>query len=207
MTKHNAANERIKRRYFAYLKEAKRHSEATVDAAAKALHRLETYTRYREFKTFHFEQAIAFKKQLAEQRSEQSGERLSKATVHATLSQLKRFSQWLAFQPGFKSQFQYSDADYLSEHPKAAIQEHLKSGHTFRRIVQDIDSSGRVSSLSQHGECLEGRKETANHNLGTTGMVSAKDPRGHASASRDHQRLSERRGGENMAAGKMAARK
>jgi hypothetical protein len=39
----------------------------------------------------------------------------------------------------------------LSEHPKAAIQEHLKSGHTFRRNVQDIDSSGRVSSLSQHG--------------------------------------------------------
>src|SRR5258708_23620309 len=62
----------------------------------------------------------------------------------------------------------------LSEHPKAAIQEHLKSGHTFRRDVQDIDSSGRVSSLSQHGECLEGRKETANHSLGTTGMVSAK---------------------------------
>ena len=114
MTKHNAANERIKRRYFAYLKEAKRHSEATVDAAAKALHRFETYTRYREFKTFHFEQAIAFKKQLAEQRSEQSGERLSKATVHATLSQLQRFFQWLAFQPGFKSRFQYSDADYFN---------------------------------------------------------------------------------------------
>jgi hypothetical protein len=26
----------------------------------------------------------------------------------------------------------------LSEHPKAAIHEHLKSGHTFRRNVQDI---------------------------------------------------------------------
>ncbi len=95
----------------------------------------------------------------------------------------------------------------LSEHPKAAIQEHLKSGHTFRRIDQDIDSSGRVSSLSQHGECLEGRQETANHSLGTTGMVSAKDPEGHAGTSRDHQRLSERRRCGNMAAGKMEARK
>src|SRR6202011_1017556 len=90
----------------------------------------------------------------------------------------------------------------LSEHPKAAIHEHLKSAHTFRRNVQDIDSSGRVSSLSQHGECLEGRGETANHSLGTTGMVSAKDPRDHASASRDHQRLSARRGCGNMAAGR-----
>src|SRR5207245_2359066 len=96
---------------------------------------------------------------------------------------------------------------HLSEHPKAAIQEHLKSGHTFRSNVQDIDSSGRGNSLSQHGECLEGRKETANHSLGTTGMVSAKDPRDHASASRNHQRLSERRRCGNMAAGKMEARR
>ena len=96
---------------------------------------------------------------------------------------------------------------YLSEHPKAAIGEHLKSGHTFRRNVQDIDSSGRVSSLSQHGECLEGREETTNHSLGTTGMVSAKDPGDHASSSRDHQRLSARRGCGDMAAGKMETRR
>src|SRR5579864_256678 len=95
----------------------------------------------------------------------------------------------------------------LSEHPKAAIREHLKSGHTFRRNVQDIDSSGRVSSISQYDECLEGRKETANHSLGTTWMVSAKDPRDHASTSRDHQRLSARRRCRNMAARKMETRR
>ena len=36
MTNHNAANERIKRQYFAYLAEAQGYSEASVDAAAKA---------------------------------------------------------------------------------------------------------------------------------------------------------------------------
>jgi len=35
MTMHNPDNERIKRRYFAYLKEARRQSEPTVDAVAK----------------------------------------------------------------------------------------------------------------------------------------------------------------------------
>ena len=103
MTKHNANNERIKRKYFAYLKEAKRHSEPTVDASAKALNRFEVYTKHRDFKTFHFEQAIAFKKHLAEQNGQRSGEKLSKATLHATLTQLKRFFQWLAGQPGYKS--------------------------------------------------------------------------------------------------------
>src|SRR5712692_7459975 len=51
MTMHNADNERIQRRYFAYLKEAKRHSEPTVDAVAKALDRFEvdTYSKLLPF--------------------------------------------------------------------------------------------------------------------------------------------------------------
>ena len=40
---------------------------------------------------FILSQAIAFKKHLAEQKGQQSGEKLSKATLHATLTQLKRF--------------------------------------------------------------------------------------------------------------------
>ena len=114
MTKHNPNNERTKRRYFAYLKEAKRHSEPTVDAVAKAMARFEVYNKYRDFKAFHVKQAVAFKKHLAEQRSRQSGEKLSKATLHATLAHLKRFFRWLAGQPGYKSRLQYSDADYFN---------------------------------------------------------------------------------------------
>jgi len=114
MKKHNPANERIKRIYFTFLKEARRHSEPTVDAVAKALNRFESYTNYRDFKAFHFEQAIAFKKHLAGQRGQQSGENLSKATLHATLTQLKKFFQWLAWQPGYKSRIQYADAEYFN---------------------------------------------------------------------------------------------
>ena len=114
MTKHNAENERIKRKYFAYLKAAKRHSEPTVDAAAKALSRFEEYTRYRDFKAFHSEQAVAFKRHLAEQTGQRSGEKLSKSTLHATLTQLKSFFFWLAGQPGYKARLQYSDAEYFN---------------------------------------------------------------------------------------------
>jgi hypothetical protein len=103
MAQHNVENERIKRRYFTVLKEAKRHSEPTVDASAKALNRFEAYTRHRDFRAFHIDQAIAFKKHLAQQNGHQSGEELSKATVYATLAQLKRFFQWLACQPGYRS--------------------------------------------------------------------------------------------------------
>jgi integrase len=114
MKKHNPVNERIKRKYFFFLREAKRHSEPTVDAAAKALNRFEVYTKFRDFKAFRFEQAIAFKKHLAQQKGQKSGEKLSKATLYATLTQLKRFFQWLALQPGYKSRIQYADAEYFN---------------------------------------------------------------------------------------------
>jgi integrase len=114
MRTHNPQNERIKRAYFTYLVEAKGFSEATLDSVAKALNRFETYTKFREFKAFHIEQAKGFKASLAEQTSLRTGERLSKATLYATLSALKRFFIWLAGQPGYKSRISYSDAEYFN---------------------------------------------------------------------------------------------
>ncbi len=114
MANHNANNERIKRKYFAYLKEAKRQSESSVDGAAKALNRFEVYTTYRDFRAFHTDKAIAFKRHLAEQKAQRSGKELSKATLHSTLTHLKRFFQWLAFQSGFKSRLRHSDAEYFN---------------------------------------------------------------------------------------------
>jgi integrase len=113
MKTHNAQNVRIKREYFSYLKEAMRQSEQSVDAVAKSLARFEEYTTYRDFKTFRQEQAVAFKNKLALQTG-QSGERLSKSTIHATLSNLRRFFHWLAGQPGYKSRLQYSDAEFFN---------------------------------------------------------------------------------------------
>lgn len=114
MLKHNPGNERIKRIYFTYLKEAKRQSEQSVDAVAKALSRFEEYNHFRDFKAFHHQQAIAFKSHLAKQKGQRSGEVLSKVTLHSTLSALQRFFHWLAGQPGYKSQFTYSDSDFFN---------------------------------------------------------------------------------------------
>jgi integrase/recombinase XerD len=114
MTKHNADNERIKRKYFKFLKEAKRQSEGSVDAIAKAVSRFESYTKYRDFRAFHFEQAVGFKNHLAKQHNEQTGKNLSKATLNSTLGQLKAFFQWLAMQSGYKSRINYTDTEYFN---------------------------------------------------------------------------------------------
>jgi len=110
----NPQTERIKRAYFTYLAEAKGFSETTLDGVAKALNRFETYTKFRDFKAFHIEQAKGFKASLAEQTSLRTKDHLSKATLYATLSDLKRFFVWLAGQPGYKSRISYSDAEYFN---------------------------------------------------------------------------------------------
>jgi integrase len=114
MPNHNAENERIKHRYFAYLKEAQRRGEPSVDAAAKALSRFESYNRFKSFRAFHYEQAVGFKRHLAEQTNARTGEALSKATIFSTLAALKAFFFWLAGQPGFRSHLTYSDANYFN---------------------------------------------------------------------------------------------
>lgn len=57
-----------------FLKKAKRHSEASVDAVAKALARFEADTKCHDFKAFHHEQAVAFKRHLTDQNSLGTGE-------------------------------------------------------------------------------------------------------------------------------------
>lgn len=118
MRTHHPDNERIKRRYFQYLKEAKGQSEDTLDAVAKAIARFETDTHYRDFKAFHKDQAVAFKRRLADRDSKASGDKLSKATLYATLAHLKRFFVWLADQPTYRSKLRYSDADYFNASEK-----------------------------------------------------------------------------------------
>ena len=157
MATHNADNERIKRRYFVFLKEAKRQSEDAVHAVAKALARFEAATRYRDFKAFHFEQAVAFKKPLAEQNSLTTGGKLSKATLHATLAHLNRFFQWLADKPGYKSRLQYSDAEYfnLSEKDtRVATARRERAAPTLEQVKHTIALMSGITDIERRDRAL-----------------------------------------------------
>jgi integrase/recombinase XerD len=114
MTRPNPENERIKRSYLSYLKEAGRLSETSIDQAAAAIDRFSEYNRLRNFKKFHIEQAVGFKNHLAKQLNPATGELLSKATLYATLMALRSFFAWLADKPGYRSRISFSDADYFN---------------------------------------------------------------------------------------------
>ncbi|MEQ8799546.1 MAG: tyrosine-type recombinase/integrase [Salinisphaeraceae bacterium] len=153
MRKHHPDNERAKRRYFMFLKEAKRQNESSVDAAAKAISRFEEYTSWRDFKAFHFEQAVAFKAHLAKQRSQQTGDALSKATLHSTLRALRAFFQWLAMQAGYKSRISYTDTEYFNLSGKDARIATAKRP----KQVSTLEQAKRVIELMPDQTVLERR--------------------------------------------------
>lgn len=105
-------NERIKRDYFQYLREADQKSEATVRGIEKALARFEEYTGFADFGKFKAAQAMGFKASVADGGKDRKP--LSKATILSTVNALQRFFRWLNCQPGFRSKIKLSDIDYFN---------------------------------------------------------------------------------------------
>lgn len=117
MSRYNAENERVKRNYVAHLRLAKGKQEATIDGALKAIDRFERSTGLRSFKSFHVEQAKAFRERLLDQPRAKGKNLLSAATMTSTLRNLKAFFIWLAERTGYKSRISFADADILRPPP------------------------------------------------------------------------------------------
>lgn len=114
MTKHNPANERIKREYFTYLSAALGRDEATIDTVATSLARFDASSRHRDYKGFHRELALAFKRELSAALNARTGERLSKSTVLGSVRDVRAFFQWLSREPGYRQHLTFADADYFN---------------------------------------------------------------------------------------------
>ncbi len=141
MRTYNPKNERVKKEYLRFLKEADRKADSTIDGVRKAILRYETYTGLMDFATFNKEQAIAFKKHLANTKAERTCAPLAKATLHVTINALKAFFKWLSCKPGYKSRIRVTDIEYLNlsdKEVRAARQPALKQFPTLEQIHKAV---------------------------------------------------------------------
>ena len=113
-SKNNPRNDRVKRDYLIWLKDAKQRSDATVDQARHAIDRLETYTGYKDFGTFNKEQARAFKQALLNTMAKRSGKPISISTVYHTLQAIKEFLAWLHGRQEYRRRIKPADIAYLN---------------------------------------------------------------------------------------------
>jgi integrase/recombinase XerC len=125
MRKYNAENERLKRRYEQYLREAKGQDEKSIDKVRAALVKFEGSSKFKAFKSFHIEQARQFKNALSHAKTAQD-KPLSLTTTDATLRLVKGFFHWLAGQQGFKKVLSYSDVEYFNNNRNDARAAHAQ---------------------------------------------------------------------------------
>jgi len=154
---HNANNERIKRKYLTFLKQAKGQNEASIDAVVKAISRFESYNSCKDFKLFHFEQAINFKKYLARQQHHKTGQPLSLATLNSTARHLKGFFEWLSRETGYKSRINYSDAEYFNiseKEARTAKAKRQKSVATVEQIKHVLNGMSDHTSIEKRNKAL-----------------------------------------------------
>lgn len=168
MMKPNEENERVKRRYLSYLREAQGCSDATVEAAAAAIDRFAAFLGHRSFKTFHPERAAAFKRYLGSQTGARSGQLLSQSTLDSTLRALMLFTGWLAGEPRYKSRIKDTDAKYFS--PSRADARAARAKRP--RRVPTLEQIHRVIDAMPHGSAVERRDRAL---IALTALTGARD--------------------------------
>ena len=107
-------NDRVKRDYLIWLKEAKQRSTKTAEQARHAIDRLEAYTGYKDFATFNKDQALAFKRHLLDMKGVRSGKTISLSTIHHTLQAVKEFMAWLHGRQEYRNRIKPADIQYLN---------------------------------------------------------------------------------------------
>lgn len=112
--KNNPKNDRAKRDYLIWLKEAKQRSPKTAEQARHAIDRLESYTGNKDFATFNKDQAMGFKRHLLAIKAQRSGKPMSVSTVHHTLQAVKEFLAWLHGRQEYRNRIKPADIAYLN---------------------------------------------------------------------------------------------
>jgi integrase/recombinase XerD len=114
MTKYNAQNERIKRQYLEWEKEAKGKASSTINNMRDALYRFEEHIQFKNFKQVTRQDILSFKKQLKQTQNQRTGNAVSKTYLLHTSKHLIAFFQWLYSQPGFKRSLSVTDISYFN---------------------------------------------------------------------------------------------
>lgn len=140
MSELNIKNERIKRKYIKWMREARGFSEATISAIEKAVCLFEDFTQRADFGTFSQKSAVGFKKWLVQ--NPEKSRQISITTAYHYLRHLKTFLVWLSGQPGYRSKIGADDISYLCLDRKKVME-----ATTPKRV--DCPSLGHVKRLAE----------------------------------------------------------
>lgn len=136
LRKSNPKNDRLKRDYLVFLKDARQRSEATVGQVRHAIDRFEAYNGFKDFGSFNKEQALAFKRHLVASKARYTRKPLSIATAHHVLRSIREFLIWLHGRPGFRRRVDPGEVAYLNLTSKEERQAHTTTPKAYASFEQ-----------------------------------------------------------------------
>lgn len=157
MIKCNSKNERVKRDYFIWLKEACQKSESTIDNIRKALIKYEEFDQYKDYETFNKNKAVEYKKYLASQLNKKTKKPLSKSTLLSSIRSLKDFYRWLSALPKYRSKINIHDIEFLNMSEKdirAAKATRYKDCPTIDQIRKVISVMPETNDIEKRNKAL-----------------------------------------------------
>ena len=155
MVKINPKNEKIKRKFFQWLKDADGCCQATIDNIEKAILLYEDFTRQADFVTYNSDKAIDFKKSLSKR--EHRGKIISLTTYHTYLRYLRKFFTWLSWQSGYRSKITLDKIKYLNigeKEEKIATQSIPRNYPSLEYVINLADSIKISSEIDMRDRAL-----------------------------------------------------
>ena len=151
----NTENEKIKRAYLEWLKEAEGNCTGSVEDSEKTIHVLEDFLGHSDFKRFSPKRAKEFKAWLKDR--EYRGQRIKISTYVGYLWRLRRFFEWLSQKPGYKNSITSEVVSYLSptrNEERAAKQTVLSDYPSLEHVVRLVNSITGDTEIDRRDRAL-----------------------------------------------------
>jgi len=155
MTKVSAKNERAKRSFFRYLKNADGRCDSTVNNIENGILLWQEFSKNEDFAHYNADKAIDFKKWLAKR--EIRGKSISIVTYHAYLRYLRKFFGWLVREPGYRSRIKPNAVDYLKiteKEGRIATQSPPRNYPSFEYVKMLVHSINGDTEIDQRDRAL-----------------------------------------------------
>jgi integrase/recombinase XerD len=155
MTKVNAKNERTKRSFFRYLKNADGCCDSTINNIESAILLWQEFSKDEDFALFNPDKAIAFKQWLAKRVCR--GKAISLVTYHSYLRYLRKFFVWLVRETGYRSRIKPNAVDYLKvteREERMATQSMPRNYPSLAYVKQLVDSIKVTNEIDQRDRAL-----------------------------------------------------
>src|SRR5262249_17162571 len=155
MSKASAKNERTKRAFFRYLKNADGCCESTINNIENAILLWQEFSKDEDFAFYNADKAIDFKKWL--QKRDRRGRPMALVTYHAYLRHLRKFFGWLVREPGYRSKIKPNTVDYLKvteKEERMATQSEPRNYPSLEYVRQFADSIVIRNEIDQRDQAL-----------------------------------------------------